>query len=305
MYAHQVIEDIERLGFTKIHPKIEKLEHALYLKNLFSEVSSQIRQSQKFHGPEAFLLVDEISKVVGCKLFLEKSEFLHLPYSVCWVDFDSTHKGELSENRPIRSTKRGVLVVDKSSDKGSRLWACYPFAYLADIKMWAPSAMHYWISVGRCFSGSDTNIRVALSMPHFGDDPNYKTDLENISNDDVSELTYLHGFLMLLNCKNIAAEEVHPPSKLNKKRLRSNKLPLFSYKTLSVNPGAGSSRGGKNGIPLNHNRIHLCRGHFKHYSEDAPLFGRITGLWWWQPHVRGQNRKGVVMKDYIVEQKAA
>jgi hypothetical protein len=49
------------------------------------------------------------------------------------------------------------------------------------------------------------------------------------------------------------------------------------------------------------NRVHLCHGHFKNYTEGNPLFGKYTGRYWWQPFVRGNKKKGVVMKDYLVK----
>ena len=59
--------------------------------------------------------------------------------------------------------------------------------------------------------------------------------------------------------------------KTNRNRVASGKKPLLSYH---------------------------CRGHFKRYTEDKPLFGRYTGLYWWQPHIRGADRSGAVIKDY-------
>jgi hypothetical protein len=50
-----------------------------------------------------------------------------------------------------------------------------------------------------------------------------------------------------------------------------------------------------------HNRIHFQLGHFKTYTAEKPLFGHITGRFWWQPHVRGKNKDGIVMKDYVVD----
>lgn len=50
------------------------------------------------------------------------------------------------------------------------------------------------------------------------------------------------------------------------------------------------------------NRVHLCRGHFKEYTEQNPLFGRHVGRYWWQPCVRGKKEKGIIAKDYIVDE---
>lgn len=113
------------------------------------------------------------------------------------------------------------------------------------------------------------------------------------------ELSILDKFLRLLSCKNITAENNYPPVAINKKRIKKGKLPLFSYKTLVIKPTGKKQES----VPKNlwDNRVHLCRGHFKTYTEKNPLFGRITGRYWWQPCVRGNKEKGVVMKDYVVE----
>jgi hypothetical protein len=43
---------------------------------------------------------------------------------------------------------------------------------------------------------------------------------------------------------------------------------------------------------------HLVMGHFKCYDEK-PLFGRITGTFFWPAHFRGDEKNGKVVKDYI------
>ena len=107
---------------------------------------------------------------------------------------------------------------------------------------------------------------------------------------------------LLMNCRNIETCIHAAPTRLNEKRISKGLLPLFTYHTLHIKP-MGPKRKILSIInPTNiHNRIHLCRGHFKEYTTDAPLFGKYIGLWWWQPNVRGQNKKGIVMKDYEVE----
>jgi hypothetical protein len=109
----------------------------------------------------------------------------------------------------------------------------------------------------------------------------------------------VHNILLILNCKNIVKKENKPPEKLNKKRIKNGKLPLFSYYTLHIKDSINPSN--SNNVLGDHNRIHLCRGHFKYYTEKNPLFGKLTGMYWWQPHVRGQNKDGIIMKDYVVK----
>jgi len=46
--------------------------------------------------------------------------------------------------------------------------------------------------------------------------------------------------------------------------------------------------------------LHLVRGHFKSFSADKPLFGRVVGTFWWESSIRGSLAKGRVEKDYEV-----
>lgn len=103
----------------------------------------------------------------------------------------------------------------------------------------------------------------------------------------------------LLNCVNVIKIKNFPPKKLQKSRIRKGKLLIQSYYTLELK---GISKKYESVMdkqdPQWANRIHLCRGHFKKYTEEKPLLGKYTGLWWWQPCVRGRNKKGVIFKDY-------
>lgn len=46
--------------------------------------------------------------------------------------------------------------------------------------------------------------------------------------------------------------------------------------------------------------FHFCRGHFKIYTAEKPLFGKYVGTFWWDAHARGSIKKGIVTKDYNI-----
>jgi hypothetical protein len=48
-------------------------------------------------------------------------------------------------------------------------------------------------------------------------------------------------------------------------------------------------------------RRHLARGHFKTFTEDAPLLGKHVGTYWWSWQVRGQEGSGVIEKTYTLK----
>lgn len=105
---------------------------------------------------------------------------------------------------------------------------------------------------------------------------------------------------LLLNCKNIGVETIEPPKSMNRKRARRGELPLLSYNVLKIKK-LGSEGNGKYGPGDGLSRVHLCRGHFKYFTEDKPLFGKYTGMYWWQPQVRGNRSKGIVKKRYELD----
>jgi hypothetical protein len=118
--------------------------------------------------------------------------------------------------------------------------------------------------------------------------------------DDGADLNVLETILKLLHCKNIKVVDVVPPRKLNKKRTRRKKEPLFIYKTLViVKPGVTKTSNEPCGSEKD-SRVHLCRGHFKEYTPEKPLFGKHIGRYWWEPQVRGNIENGMVTKKYEI-----
>jgi hypothetical protein len=119
---------------------------------------------------------------------------------------------------------------------------------------------------------------------------------------DINKYTFVSNLLKinsLLNCVNVVKIKNNHSTKLQKTRIKKGKLPLQSYYTLQLKGVSKKYENLMTGLdPQWTNRIHLCRGHFKRYTEDNPLFGKYTGLWWWQPAVRGKNKKGIIFKDY-------
>lgn len=107
--------------------------------------------------------------------------------------------------------------------------------------------------------------------------------------------------IMLLNCKNITTINKEPPTTINERRAREKKTPYTSYKILKLPVGKttryiapGSEHQG------NHNRWHIARGHFKTYTSEKPLLGKVTGTFWWPQVCKGNKENGQVIKDYAL-----
>ena len=106
--------------------------------------------------------------------------------------------------------------------------------------------------------------------------------------------------LSFMHVKNREIVTNNTPDKLQKARVRRGKLPLFSYRTIVVDPIRKmlieQGKMGSSGIKM---ALHKCRGHFKEFT-DKPLFGKFKGSYWWDPHLRGRENNGVSEHDYEV-----
>jgi hypothetical protein len=122
---------------------------------------------------------------------------------------------------------------------------------------------------------------------------------------DVGCATVL-GAIELLKCSNIRtlASEWMPHSK--KQRRRGNGSIIWRdvlVRTGIVERVLVESQPHQQNQPAQ--RLHMVRGHFKHYEGERGLFGKITGKYWWAPHARGSPIAGVVdHRRYLVEENA-
>jgi hypothetical protein len=109
--------------------------------------------------------------------------------------------------------------------------------------------------------------------------------------------------LAVMNCKNVRiVKGAEPPEGIDRARRRNGKPPLYRYHILQVDKAPGTrvvtESESHTGIKM---PLHICRGHFKTYTEEKPLFGKYTGTYWCPPHMKGDAKIGVVDKDYRVK----
>lgn len=103
--------------------------------------------------------------------------------------------------------------------------------------------------------------------------------------------------ISFLHCRNVS---ITVPTNAHKISGRDRYKPRFIFKTLEIEPmkkvlleEGGSD---KNGLKQ---AFHICRGHFKTFKEK-PLFGKISGTFWWDSQVRGSISSGMTIKDYSI-----
>jgi len=109
--------------------------------------------------------------------------------------------------------------------------------------------------------------------------------------------------LSLMHCKNVRVEkDPAPPAALCAARARKGKPPVHRWHTVIVDPNKTTRKGESSGGELfGMNPLHICRGHFKTFTAEKPLFGNRVGMYWWAMHTRGSEANGVVEKDYVVK----
>jgi hypothetical protein len=284
MYAHQVIED-------------NKNRYADEQNIVNDMILYPIKSAQHFSVSNVHGLLQTMTKYDNKPVFYGGGlQDVRMPYKKIWVDW--------KEN----GTKFGLLANELDYD----LIVLSTFLHDSMGRGWMLIPVLVWISIGKTLSENnkfldifpleeskklDSNLVSGGFLKH----AEGKFDHNRIGEYAKTYTPVLNSVLLFLGCKNIGTEKNMPDEALNKSRIKKGKQPLFTYHTLVIKPVGKKQES----IPkdLWHNRIHLARGHFKTYTEDNPMFGKITGRFWWQPHVRGQNKEGIVLKDY--ELKAA
>ena len=214
------------------------------------------------------------------KYLLDNKDNIKIPYDTMWFDYVyASDKNSLKIGLLIQRINEGYIGI-------------HCFAHL--FGHWNPQPRVIAINFDKNIIGITTIENAEKIIDD--DSEQYRLLCHSLGNATIA----FANFILFLNCKNIGTKTVHLPVKLNNKRKKKGKLPIFSYKTLVITNLDGTP---KKGLSLDkwHNRIHMARGHFKTYTAEHPLLGKHVGRFWWNAHVRGKNKDGVVMKDYEVK----
>jgi hypothetical protein len=106
--------------------------------------------------------------------------------------------------------------------------------------------------------------------------------------------------LCFMNTQKVERIETVPPEKLSRSHQKKYGVPMSRFYTLKVTAmNERSSRvhhGGEHNSPAHH----IVRGHFRQFSLNKPLFGKWSGVYWWNEFERGDRKRGEVTKEYEV-----
>jgi hypothetical protein len=113
-----------------------------------------------------------------------------------------------------------------------------------------------------------------------------------------------------MHCKNVKLIEIDPSDELSntkkKKMLRHGETLPRKYNVIYVEPMRQKNKKiNNNGIKSNSktesSSYSICKGHFKTYTEEKPLFGRVVGTFWWDSHIRGTLEMDIKPKVYKIK----
>ncbi|AEJ93129.1 hypothetical protein FDG57_gp050 [Mycobacterium phage Mutaforma13] len=119
------------------------------------------------------------------------------------------------------------------------------------------------------------------------------------------ELNVLYLAFNLINCRNVSTARAGDIKVRRSGSAKRKREPRLDYHTILLpgmvrGPAGASLTSGSDAVmPL-----HRVRGHFKTFTEAAPLMGKHTGTYWWGWQVRGNKKNGVIVSDYKVGEPA-
>lgn len=132
--------------------------------------------------------------------------------------------------------------------------------------------------------------------------------VQSMGKDHVDEAKYYTKVIItpalvaisLLHCKNIELVD-KPVTRAMRRRVKRTGNPLIIQKILEIEPFKrkviNEVTGEKSGLTL---AMHICRGHFREYSEEKPMFGKYSGKYWIPQHIKGNKSVGEIDKGYKV-----
>lgn len=104
-----------------------------------------------------------------------------------------------------------------------------------------------------------------------------------------------------MNCRNSGLETVTPPNRILRKRVRRGQPLGLDYKRIVIEEATRKALARNRESTISSQRLHIVRGHMKHYTAERPLFGKLTGNYWWHQQMRGDAALGRINHEYHVQ----
>jgi hypothetical protein len=252
MYAHKLIELLQQSIKIDDHPEsISYRNHAI----------ESIKNSIKFDlGNFSDLPMPRSGQPI---------EYCRLPYSKTYLETkeDNAYFGflliEMKDNSPNDAPATGIFMLPFLKQR------LMPWPYFYRLESTGEFGWMYIPGIDKsALSALPEDMQNEAKMPQ--------------------EVAIILNFLHVLNCGNMDFKNNMPPLALNRKRIKSGKLPLYEFKTLMLKPNKLNpvDNGGSHASP----RLHLRRGHIRNFRNGKKTWVRACAV--------GSKKLGVIHKDY-------
>lgn len=223
---------------------------------------------------------------------------LRLPYPAMWMEWRVPNRIVIDGKEHTNHSRQylvGCLLHEKRLD--DEHLSIHTISIAADANPAFPAAA---MPITSSFKVTNDGSYVHPSYVHAYDPQMPKDWAREIGgaakgNENVAFLA-----LNLINCKNVTTERAGSVNVRRSGYRKRRKEPRIEFHTI-VLPGHGGStapasqREYQGVLP-----VHRVRGHFKTFTDDAPLLGQHVGTYWWGWQVRGNKENGMVASDYKV-----
>lgn len=321
MYANEVITQLNKMtnkkGQRGFFDDKQYFDYLMFLKE-------SVNTSHKIHLGHMKDYENILDNMKGRLFFGDNGVGVKCPYSSMWFDFliDAVDPGDNGQR--MDNIKIGIFVAHVMQD----VIVCSVFTHNAFNNQWviSPTA-HLYVINDEIKNRPDVIEFIQERWPNFDTKETFGNgnyafishsaefnkmanagkkgweSAQQMMDHDLSEISTVNMALKLLCCKNIVEEEVQPTKTIIKKKRKQQVVDKrkFVYKVLNLKLPKTRKKYGSSESTGSTTRVHFCRGHFRTYTEDAPMCGKFVGTVWVPSHVRGNSKKGMVVKTYDVE----
>ncbi|OJW21227.1 MAG: hypothetical protein BGO49_24760 [Planctomycetales bacterium 71-10] len=230
------------------------------------EIRSKIVESQKFTLTQDFVLAS-LSKMATPETAIKAAQWFRLTHDPMWLEWN------------FEDMRMGAVFYSKQVGDEREIW-CYVAHGIVKAEH-----KNFWVN----------HVRILPETIRQKDD-GIELDIVNESGEIVDKESFagqlaitFYDVIVRINSPRIT--DIRPcedQSKINRKRAKLGRPPLFSYHVVDLNKDIKSHlrQVDNEGAGV---RFHWRRGHFKACKN---------GLFWWNPHTAGRKVHGEIRKDY-------
>lgn len=252
-----------------------------------------------------------------------------------WAEIDKAEdRAWQAEDFPNVAPPFPSFFVEAQSAVDPSLWGAIHFEVIANEKQWPktinpgealPPNLRWVLAIrGYGAMGLDFFIYPGSGFLHIGEHGEWLDNSQNVctyvkpefhGHLDDHEWWILHGGLpvndfmnytpfamtaiALLHCKNVFSDIEKPSRQQRRHYERKHGFPPTDYHILKIRPRPERvQQSATEQAAVGLNREHIARGHFKTFTDEAPLFGKWTGMYYWESQVRGNPKRGKLDKSY-------